>query len=153
MEVYVHFKELNSDFSQDVADKYHAGKESQDNIKCTWEDELQVTEDVVDFKIRNKTLYTLKGLYPNGNEFSYDIPDVTICECKTASGNIIQFAVSAKIIKKTDKKVSSDGNLTRFTFFLKDQFPVENPFPGVYIYSRDFPKELRGTTNQEDEEE
>ncbi|MBA3901215.1 MAG: hypothetical protein H0X62_13580 [Bacteroidetes bacterium] len=144
MEVYLHFKEINSDYSQDIADEFHEGQESEENIKCTWEDELKVTEDVVDFKIRNKAIYTIQGAYPDGKSFSFDIPDMSICECKTAFGNTIQFAVSGKIIKNTDKKTSKDGNTIRFTYFLKDQFPVENPFPGVYILAKDFPKELLG---------
>jgi hypothetical protein len=144
MEVYLHFKEVNSDYSQAVADEFNDGQESEENIKYMWEDELKVTDDVVDFKIRNKAIYTLKGAYADGTSFSFDIPDMSICECKTASGNIIQFAVSGKIIKNTDKKTSKDGKEIRFTYFLKDQLPVENPFPGVYILAKDFPRELKG---------
>jgi hypothetical protein len=143
MEVYLHFKEINSDYSQAVADEFNEGQESEENIKYMWEDELMVTEDVVDFKIRNKTTYTLQGSYADGTAFSFEIPEMSICECKTASGNIIQFAVSGKLIKDTDKKTSKDGKQIRFTFFLRDKFPVENPFPGVYILSKDFPKELK----------
>ena len=143
MEVYVHFKEVNSDYSQDIADKFHEGKESEDNIKYTWEDELKVTENVIDFKILNRSIYKLKGTFPDNTPFSFDIPEMTILECKAASGNIIQFAVSRKLIKHTEKKHNAKRNLLRFYFFLKDTFPTENPFPGVYILTTDFPSELK----------
>jgi hypothetical protein len=144
MEVYIHFIELNSDFSRDIADQFHNGKESEDNIMCTWEDELKVAEDVVDFKIKNKTTYTLEGSFSDESHFKFEIPDMTVCECTLASGTISRFAVSSKLIKKTEKKLTGGGNKVRFYFYLRDNLPSENPFPGVYILSKDFPKELKG---------
>ncbi|HET6243130.1 MAG: hypothetical protein H0V01_09750 [Bacteroidetes bacterium] len=143
MEVYIHFKEVNSDFSKQIADQFFEGKESEDNIKYSWEDEVKITEDVVDFKIINRAVYNLKGNFADDKAFSFDIPDMTICESKTISGNIVQFAVSGKLIKQTEKRYDNQKEIMHFYFYLFDRFPVKNPFPGVYILAKHFPEELK----------
>ncbi|MDQ3191141.1 MAG: hypothetical protein M3Q58_06080 [Bacteroidota bacterium] len=143
MEVYVHFKEINSDFSKEIADQFFQGKESEENIKFPWEDEVKISEDVIDFKIINRAVYNLKGNFPDGKSFSFEIPDMTICESKTAGGNIVQFAVSGRLIKGTEKKYNTQKEVMHFYFYLKDKLSSENPFPGVYILTKHFPAELK----------
>jgi hypothetical protein len=141
MNLFVHFIELDSDFDQEYADTKHNGEESEENIKYSWEDELKVNGDVIDMKIINNATYTLKGVFADNKPFSFDIPNVSICEYQFKSGEKEQFAVSKKLIKKTDKKTLKNGDM-HFYFFLKDTFEVENPIDGLYIIEEDFPKEL-----------
>lgn len=142
MKVTVSFKEINSDFNQEYADTTNNGEESEDNIKCTWEDELNVTEEVESVKIFNRETYYLRGSI-DGVGFEYEIPDMTIFQCNTKKGETIQFAVSRKLVKETDKKTNlSTGNIN-FIFYLKDKEPAHNPVPGVYIADKYFPTELK----------
>ena len=85
----------------------------------------------------------MTGFFPDDKEFSFDILDTTIVDCITESGKNMQFAVSKKLLKKTDKKVDEKMDETHLYFYLRDTFPQENPMDGVYILKQDFPKALK----------
>jgi len=142
MNLHIHFILVNSEFSQGYADDVHNGQETEDNIKYLSEDELKVSEPVKDFKIKNNTIYTLAGYMPDDKPFSFEIWDVTILDCTTEDGNKMQFAVSKKLIKKTDLVKDEKNKETHLYFYLKDAIEYVNPMDGVYILKSDFPKEL-----------
>lgn len=143
MNLHLHFILVNSEFNQALADDLYNGQESEDNIKHLWEDELKVSEPVKEFKIKNNATYVLAGFYANDKPFSFEIHDMTVCDCITDSGNNMQFAVSKKLLKKTEKIVDDKKDETHFYFYLSDAYPVENPMNGVYILQQDFPEELK----------
>lgn len=143
MNLYLHFILVNSEFNQGLADDLNEGQETEDNIKHLWEDELLVSEPVKEFKIKNNAIYTLAGYFPDDKPFSFEIWDTTIVDCLTESGNQMQFAVSKKLLKKTEKTVDEKTNDTHLYFYLRDAIPMENPMNGVYIVKSDFPKELK----------
>lgn len=143
MNLHLHFILVNSEFNQGLADDLNEGQESEDNIKYLWEDELKVSEPVREFKIRNNAIYTLAGRLPNDKEFNFEIWDMTIVDCVTENGKNMQFAVSKKLLKKTEKIVDETNDETHLYFYLRDGIPMENPMDGVYILKQDFPKELK----------
>ncbi|MFL5764052.1 MAG: hypothetical protein ACJ77K_08935 [Bacteroidia bacterium] len=143
MNLHLHFILVNSEFNKGLADDLYNGEESEDNIKYLWEDEFQVSEPVKEFKIRNNAAYTLAGTIGK-KSFSYEIWDMTVIDCLTETGNTMQFAVSKKLLKKTERK--GDEKETHVYFYLKDSIPMENPMNGVYISKTDFPKELKMPT-------
>jgi hypothetical protein len=148
MNLHLHFILINSEFNQGLADDLYQGEESEDNIKHLWEDELQVSEPVKEFKISNNDNYTLAGYFPDNTAFAFEIPDMTIVNVTTIKGNTMQFAVSKKLLKKTDKQTDEKSNDTHLFFYLRDNIPMENPFNGVYINKQDFPAQLKKTNNQ-----
>mgnify|MGYP005721453963 CR=1 FL=1 len=133
---------LNSDFNQSIADDFNDGDESEDNVKRVWEDELKVAQSVVAHKISHNQTYTLAGFYGDDKPFEFKIPNVSLIECETNSGENIKFAVSKKLIKSIDKNINEEKNEGHITVYLKDSTPLENPVSGVYIDKADFPKEL-----------
>lgn len=143
MNLHLHFILINSEFNQGIADDLHNGEESEDNIKYLWEDEFQVSESVKEFKIRNNAIYTLAGFYPDNSQFSFEIWDTTIVDCTTDKGKQMQFMVSKKLLKKTDKTVDEKTGDTHLHFYLRDGLGIENPMNGVYILKSEFPKELK----------
>lgn len=143
MILHLHFILLNSEFNKGLADDLYRGEETEDNIKHLWEDEMQVSEPVKEFKIKNNAIYKLAGFYPDNTQFSFDIWDMTIVECFTESGAMMQFAVSKKLIKKTEKITEEKSGDTHLYFYMKDKMPMENPMNGVYIIKTDFPKDLK----------
>jgi len=147
VDLHLHFIKINSDFNQALADDLYGGEESEDNIKHIWEDELKVSEPVTEFKIRNNTSYTLAGYYADNTAFSFEIAEMTVVDCKTKSNTTMQFAVSKKILKKTEKIVDEKNAETHLYFYLRDTYPIENPMNGVYIIRTDFPKELKKNKN------
>jgi hypothetical protein len=142
MDLHLHFILVNSEFNQGIANDLYEGQESEDNIKYLWEDELKVSEPVKEFKIKNNASYRLAG-HLGENAFNFEIPDMTICECITDKGDTMQFAVSKKLLKKTEKIADDIKQETHLYFYLKDALPMENPMNGVYIVKEDFPKELK----------
>jgi hypothetical protein len=143
MNLHLHFILVNSEFNQGIADDLYEGQETEDNIKYLWEDEFKVSEPVKEFKIKNNAIYTLVGRFPDDKEFSFEIWDMTIVDCITIDGKNMQFAVSKKLLKKTEKIVNETEEETHLYFYLRDGLPMENPMNGVYIIKQDFPKELK----------
>ncbi len=141
MKVTINIKLHNHEFEQNIADDFYGGEETDDNVKYLWEDEFEVKGDVTSFKIKNAEPYVLRGLYPDNKEFNFEINDVTICECINNKNQVSQFVFSKKLVKSTDKVVDDKGDIT-FEVILKDKLPMENPMDGIYILTKDFPKEL-----------
>lgn len=149
MKVTINVKLVNSKFNQAYADKENEGDETEDNIKYLWEDEFEVQGNVANFKVINNSTYLLNGLYPNDDEFSFEIPDMTVLECTLDNGAVTLLPFSKKAINKTEKVDSKNG----FTFFvhLKSIREVVNPMTGVYILKDDYPKELLALLSDEEE--
>ncbi len=143
MQLHLHFIQVNSEFDQKLADDLFAGEETEDNIKHLWEDDLTVSEPVKEFKILNNTTYTLAGYFPDEKPFNFEVQDMTICNVTAESGNKMQFAISKKLLKKTDKIVDDQKEETHLYFYLSDAQPMINPMNGVYILKQDFPQELK----------
>ncbi len=150
MKVTINVKLVNSKFNQAYADKENEGDETEDNIKYLWEDEFEVQGNVTNFKVVNNTSYLLKGLYPNNDEFCFEIPDMTVLECTMDNGSMTLLPFSKKAISKTEKTDTKNG----MTFYvqLKSIRDVVNPMAGVYILKDDYPKELLELYNDEEEE-
>ncbi len=150
MKVIVNVKLVNSKFNQAYADKDNEGEETEDNIKYLWEDEFEVQGNVTNFKVVNNTSYLLKGLYPDDEEFCFEIPDMTVLECTMDNGSVTLLPFSKKAIGKTEK---IDGkNELQFNVQLKSAREVVNPMTGVYILKEDYPEELLALLNDEEEE-
>ncbi|MES2130860.1 MAG: hypothetical protein V4506_00845 [Bacteroidota bacterium] len=149
MIVTINVKLVNSKFNQAYADKENEGDETEDNIKYLWEDEFEVQGDVTNFKVVNNTSYLLKGLYPNDDEFCFEIPDMTVLECTMDDGSTTLLPFSKKAISKTERTDTKNG----MTFFvqLKSIRDVVNPMTGVYIIKDDYPEELLKLYNDEEE--
>ena len=149
MKVTLNIKLVNSKFNQAYADKDNEGEETEDNIKYLWEDEFDIKGNVTNFKVVNNTTYLLKGLYPNDDEFCFQIPNMTVLECTMDDGSVTLLPFSKKAISKTDKVDSKDG--LYFNINLKSTYEIINPMLGVYIIKEDYPKELLEHTSDEEE--
>ena len=149
MKVTINVKLVNSKFNQAYADKDNEGDETEDNIKYLWEDEFDVQGNVTNFKVNNNGNYLLKGLYPNDDEFCFEIPDMTILECTIENGSQTLIPFSRKAINKTEKKETENG--IYFFVYLKSIKDIINPMQGVYILKEDYPKELLEHLSDEEE--
>ncbi len=149
MIVTINVKLVNSDFNQAYADKENEGEETEDNIKYLWEDEFEVKGNVSNFKVINNTSYLLNGLYPNDDEFSFEIPNMTVLECTLDNGTVTLLPFSKKAISKTEKKETKKG--MTFYVHLKSVRDIINPMTGVYIIKDDYPSELLELYNDEEE--
>lgn len=149
MKVTINVKLVNSKFNQAYADKENEGLETEDNIKYLWEDEFVIQGNVTNFKVVNNTSYFLNGVLPNDEEFSYEIPDMTVVECTMENGGKTLIPFSKKAIGKTEKKETKSGIL--FSVQLKSAKEIVNPMEGVYILKEDYPEELLKHYSDEEE--
>ncbi|MFN8117547.1 MAG: hypothetical protein U0W65_15670 [Bacteroidia bacterium] len=149
MIVTINVKLVNSKFDQAYADRDNEGEETEDNIRYLWEDEFEVKGNVANFKVINNTTYLLNGLYPNDDEFSFEIPDMTVLECTMDNGSKTLLPFSKKAVSKTEKVETKKG--MTFNVFLKSTKEVVNPMTGVYILKEDYPKELLELYSDEEE--
>ncbi|MDF2449849.1 MAG: hypothetical protein K0R26_2353 [Bacteroidota bacterium] len=149
MKVTINVKLVNSKFNQAYADKENEGEETEDNIKYLWEDEFEIKGNVSNFKVINNTTYLLNGLYPNDDEFSFELPDMTVLECTMDDGSKTLFPFSKKAISKTEKKEGK--NAMTFFVHLKSVREIVNPMTGVYILKDDYPEELLKLYSDEEE--
>lgn len=149
MKVTINVKLVNSKFNQAYADKENEGEETEDNIKYLWEDEFSIQGNVTNFRVINNTTYLLNGIYPNNDEFSFEIPDMTVVECTVDNGSKTLIPFSKKAINKTDKLETKTG--IKFSVQLKSKFDIISPMEGVYIIKEDYPEELLKHYSDEEE--
>lgn len=137
MQLNAHFYLLNDDFSPEYAEANHGGKESENNPKFEWEDELSVSSGLSKVTILRDEVYQLKG-ETNEGPFSYSIPANFVVKLTMEDGQSSEFSVSESILDS----YSYDEENNALHVYIKDYEPFSNPIPGVYIASKEFPKPL-----------
>lgn len=131
---------LNEYFSQEHADAQHGGKDSPNNRKYDWEDELAITSQVQGIDIHANAVYPLAGILPDGKEFRYDISAMFLIEISSLDSPPVFVGVSQSILDHYETDLS--GEKCHVKIYIKDYEPLANPVPGIYIASKEFPKEL-----------
>lgn len=130
---------LNDLYSQEYADMHHNGEESEDNYKFEWEDELLITSNVSVVEEIKNSQYTLKGEL-NGQIFNEKVSNVRVLEITSEDSPNCQIVCSEAILNKIE--IQSDKEEYRIKVFINDLEPFSNPIPGVYIATKEFPKNL-----------
>ena len=140
MKVTITVKEVNPDFDRELADREHDGKESEDNILYSWEDEFDIQGDVKDLKIRNNVPFDLETM-EGDEEATYTIESMMVLDAILVNGATTSCAFSRSLVKDTKKVASKKGDV-HFYVFLKGGKQIVTPVTGIYIAQKDFPKEL-----------
>ena len=132
--------QINELFSQSIADEKHDGKPSADNVKNHWEDELQISSSVLSVEELKDESYQLKGSYANGEDFQFEILAMRLIKIVSENAPVCFVGASESIIEKI--QISKNTEQFILKLFLKDLEPFANPIPGIYISTKEFPKEL-----------
>lgn len=127
----------NELYSQDFADEYHAGEESEDNKLFEWEDEMNLKGEIMEVDEERQSNYSIRGDKGDGSPFEIIIPKMCIFNFIREDNSVIQIACSESLYDEHELIV----NDKILTLFLKGE-PYANPIPGIYVTSREFPKEL-----------
>jgi hypothetical protein len=128
---------LNPHFSQEHADAVHDGKETENNKRLDWEDEMQLRDIEGDPEFIENGTYILRGMKGETETFEFPIANMSMFEFKMVDGQMVQIACSKDLYE--EHTLDSDERLLRL--ILKGD-PYANPIPGVYIASNDFPADL-----------
>lgn len=140
MNCKIHIHLLNELFSQELADEKHSGKESADNLRYDWEDELEITSVVTMVQEKTDAAYTLAGYDQDDAVFSYEITDMHLFEIHSTTEPITYVGASKSIVDHCIYTKDNDVHTVRI--FIKDYEPMANPIPGIFIASKAFPKAL-----------
>lgn len=140
MKCNVHIYLLNEHFSQEHADAQHGGEESENNQRYEWEDELTITSDVSEIKELRKATFPLQGELANGEPFLFEVENMFLVEILSTGYPSIYMGCSESILDH--HTIEKLGDETQVNIYIKDYEPMANPVPGIFIASKEFPKEL-----------
>ena len=135
-----HFYLLNDHFSVEHANENFNGEESELNRRHQWEDELEIKTEVSDVHVEENGTYVIQGTLPDGGAFSHDVLKMRLFNIANGDQVVAQLACSESIISSFEIEKNEDSFIVNI--FIKDDEPLANPIPGVYIAAQEFPKEL-----------
>ena len=127
----------NELYSQEIADAQHNGEESEDNKLFEWEDEMNLKGEIMEVDVERDAEYAIRGEKGDGQVFEIKIPKMCIFNFIKEDNSVIQIACSESLY--ADHELIINDKI--LTLFLKGD-PYANPIPGIYIASKEFPKEL-----------
>lgn len=140
MKCTIHVYLINELYSQEFADEFHNGNPSEDNKEFDWEDELSISSDVVAAEELNNSIYKLEGENGNGDYFSVEVPNMRLVKITSNDAPVVFVGASESMVDTLSIEKLSNEILV--SIYLKDNEPHANPIPGIYIASKEFPKEL-----------
>jgi hypothetical protein len=140
MKCTVHIYLLNALYSQRLADDLYEGKESADNRKHQWEDELHITSDVEKINVLRDVSFPLQGQMPDGTDFSHDLTKMMLFEIESSDAPKAYIGASESIVNRQIIE-EAEGAIT-IKLYLNDDEPYANPYPGLFVASKEFPKAL-----------
>ncbi len=135
-----HFYLLNDHFSIEHANENFNGEESELNRKHQWEDEMDIKTDVTDVHVEESGTYVIQGALPDGEAFSHDVAKMRLFNIANGEQVVAQLACSESIISSFE--IEKIDEVLTVKVYIKDDEPLANPVPGIYIAAQEFPKEL-----------
>ncbi len=140
MRCTVHAYMLNDDFSPEHAEAHFDGKDSENNRRFDWEDELHIKSDVTGISMHEFVSFPLEGTFPDGTSFRHEVANMRLYEIVSSDGPTVFVGASESILERAEQ--IKEGDVLTLHIYLKDYEPWANPIPGIYIASKEFPKEL-----------
>ena len=140
MKCTIHTYLLNDLYSQELADSLNNGEQSPDNKKFDWEDEMNVSSSVKDVEELLDSSYFLAGSLGDGSNFSIEVPKMRLLKITSSDAQDLYVGASESIISEV--RINRNKNHWKIEIYIKDFEPMANPVPGIYIASKEFPKEL-----------
>ena len=84
--------------------------------------------------------YFLAGSLGDGSNFSIEVPKMRLLKITSSDVQDLYVGASESIISEV--RINRNENHWKIEIFIKDLEPMANPIPGIYIASKEFPKEL-----------
>lgn len=131
---------LNEHFSQEHADANFEGRPSVNNRLYDWEDEMRITNPVSNIIEHRKVSFPLQGELPSGEPFKHDVTNMFLFEIQSENQPATFVGCSESILDSFEQK--TEGDTIYLKIFIRDYEAYANPVPGIYIASKEFPKEL-----------
>ena len=136
----IHTYLLNDLYSQELADSQNNGEQTPDNKKYDWEDEMSISSRVKEVEELIDSSYFLAGSLGDGSNFSIEVPKMRLLKITSSDAPDLYVGASESIISEV--RINRNEIHWKIEIFIKDLEPMANPIPGIYIASKEFPKEL-----------
>lgn len=140
MKCTVHFYLLNDHYSQEYADERYNGEESEMNRKHEWEDELEIKQEVTGYSEQENGCVPLQGKMPSGEPFEEEVERMRIFTLVNGDQPVANLSCSEVLFDRIEAITEGDNYIVKI--YLKDNEPLSNPVPGMYIAAQEFPKSL-----------
>mgnify|MGYP006909081545 CR=1 FL=1 len=141
MKLIVTFKQINPDFDQKYADEYNAGKESNNNMKYHWSRGFELSADI-EKVITRVGAFVIDNLLINEEKVEIRLPNMKVLECISNNEVISSFAVSKKLLKKTQKTYNEKYDIMRFYFYINPREDYVQLGDKIYLLESEIPNEL-----------
>jgi hypothetical protein len=138
MTLSIHYFLLNDDFSQEHADANHNGLDSENNQKFEWEDEFEI-KGLKEIEIIRNSCFNIQGHLPNDDYFDVELKNMFAIKLTTQKNEIAYLGVSESILDSFEE-IKTDNTIIKV--YIKDFEPHGELMSGVYVASKEFPKEL-----------
>ena len=137
MKVKFTFQEANSNYSQDYANQYQDGKESENNMKNNWSESFELVEEIDEVEIlKNKNvLYTDKSNKLEDLDLAFE--KLTVINCIKNNQVLVQYAVSDNLLKKAHKIFKEESDTLYYYFTLKDEMLFQYYDTHIYVLIKD----------------
>jgi hypothetical protein len=130
MTIRLSFKCINEHYSQDYADQYHWGKESENNQKYHWGKSFDIL-DVTEVS-KPEEPFKLRAELEDGTQLEKEINNVYILRVKYEDGQK-DYAVSKALLSKTHDPYREKEGKKRFYFYLNSKPEAIEVINGVYL--------------------
>ena len=140
MKCTIHVYLINELYSQEFADEFHRWNPSEDNKELDWEDEFSISSDVSTAEELQYSVYKLEGENGTGDYFAVEVPNMRLVKISSNDAPDVFVGASESMIDTLSIEKLNDEILV--SIYIKDNEPHANPIPGIYIASKEFPKEL-----------
>jgi len=137
MKLKIAFKQINSEYSQDYADEYQFGQESENNQKYHWSKSFLVNSDIDRVTIEQNRNLHYSNKSSDDEHYDLLIKNVTILKCYKNESVFSQYAVSSEFIEKS-YDVFKENEDTRYCYFyLKDNKEFVELRNNNYVLEKD----------------
>ena len=109
------------------------------NRKYLWEDEMEV-KGIRDILVLDNSNYQLKGSTSENGAFSYSVPKMKMFEL--VPDNQVSTSVGCSECVHESFTIQKTKETIVLKVYLKEGEPFANPISGIYIATKEFPKEL-----------
>ena len=141
MKLVVNIKRLNKDYSQDYADQYHFGEESNNNMKSHWGYTYSI-DNVSEILTKEQSVYNKTGELENGEKVSIDFKEMFVLEAYSNDELLADWAVSTQLIDDTHNVFKRKRGITYFYIYINDREDFECPADRLFCLNEGLPNDL-----------
>ncbi|MBZ9631613.1 hypothetical protein LB465_12555 [Salegentibacter sp. LM13S] len=134
MRLQINYKCINNDYSQEYADEYHWGKESENNQKYHWGKSFELPE--VTEVSKPDEPFKLRAELEDGTQLEKELENVYILRVRFEDGQK-DYAVSNLLLKNTHEAYSKKEGVKRFYFYLNEEPKAYEVLDGVYLTEKE----------------